>query len=68
MSATIIPIAPNEIQNNWLRQPSTDRPIYECRKCGERAMQFFLVLPESSQFAERTNSFVCFACGCSWEM
>jgi hypothetical protein len=54
-------------RNDWLRLPSTDRPIYDCPKCGEAAMQFFHTLLETPQSPERNNSFVCFACGRSWQ-
>ncbi|MBI3468889.1 MAG: hypothetical protein HY000_38280 [Planctomycetes bacterium] len=56
------------IGSDWLRQPSTDRPAYSCPECGEAAMQFFCQLPETPQYPPRTNSFVCFACGRSWEV
>jgi DNA-directed RNA polymerase subunit M/transcription elongation factor TFIIS len=68
MPATISKTAPDEIRNRGPRQSGTDRPTYNCPHCSQRAMQFFRLLPEDSQSPERTNSFVCFACGQSWKM
>lgn len=60
--------APHEDRETWLRQPAKDRPTYTCPICGEVYMQFFRTLPESQRCPERTNSFVCHACGRSWQM
>ena len=68
MPATIVTASPDDIRNRGLRQPVADRPTYDCPECSEPAMQFFRLLPENSQSPERTNSFVCRACGRSWQM
>lgn len=68
MSSTVSPIATNENREKCASQLGADRPTYDCPKCGERAMQFFETLPETPQSAERNNSYVCFACGRTWEM
>ena len=68
MPTSIVPTVPKETRYNWLRQPGTDRPTYDCPQCSEPAMQCFRDLPETSLSPERTNSFVCFACGRSWQM
>ena len=65
MPATIVTTSPDDIR---LRQLGADRPTYDCPECSEPAMQFFRLLPENSQSPERTNSFVCLACGRSWQM
>jgi DNA-directed RNA polymerase subunit M/transcription elongation factor TFIIS len=58
----------NEVRHQRLCPPGPDRPTYDCPQCGEHHMQFFRSLPEKSQSAERTDCFVCFACGRSWQM
>jgi DNA-directed RNA polymerase subunit M/transcription elongation factor TFIIS len=68
MLALIAVPSRDEILNPGLRQPAPARPIYDCPQCGERAMQYFRLLTETSQSPERTDSFVCFACGSSWQM
>jgi hypothetical protein len=61
MLATLAPTV------SWLLQPSLDRPTYECPSCHEQAMQFFRVLPKTSQVKEMQDSFVCCACGETWK-
>lgn len=68
MPATLAAPVTTDASKNWLRQPSPDRPAYECPNCGEQAMQFFRALPETSQIPERSNSFICCACGHCWQM
>jgi DNA-directed RNA polymerase subunit M/transcription elongation factor TFIIS len=41
------------------------RPIYECPLCKAQAMQFYATYGEGDQ--ERTDSFICRACGGSWQ-
>jgi hypothetical protein len=68
MKATGEESAPKGSAKNWLREPSTGRPTYTCPACGELSLQFFHLLAESPQSAERNESFVCFACGRSWQV
>jgi DNA-directed RNA polymerase subunit M/transcription elongation factor TFIIS len=68
MSQTHIGTIPTKVPEEGFSQTSPDRPIYDCPACGQKSMQFFHVLSETSKSAERTNSFVCFSCGRSWEM
>jgi DNA-directed RNA polymerase subunit M/transcription elongation factor TFIIS len=68
MPMIIGPVALNETRRDWLSQPTADRPTYTCPKCGELSLQFFRTLLESPRCPERTNSFVCHACGRSWQM
>lgn len=43
--------------------PSDDRPVYECAKCGELAMQFYARHPV---LRDQRDVFYCHACGATW--
>lgn len=49
-------------------EPQADRPKYDCPECGHRSMQFFEHPPKGPHPEEKTNAFLCFACGRSWEV
>jgi DNA-directed RNA polymerase subunit M/transcription elongation factor TFIIS len=42
------------------------RPIYGCPLCKAQAMQFYAVDGHGDK--QRTDSFICRACGSSWQM
>jgi hypothetical protein len=50
---------------DFIRPLDRNRPVYECPKCAQKAMQFYSETPDDP---ERTNSFICHACGTTWEM
>jgi rubredoxin len=43
-----------------------NRPIYECPLCKVQAMQFYAI--DGTGHTQRTDSFICRACGAAWQM
>lgn len=60
-----VPAGPHQ---HWQREPSADRPLYDCPTCHERAMQFHHLLTDNVYGEEREDTFLCCACGRTWEM
>jgi DNA-directed RNA polymerase subunit M/transcription elongation factor TFIIS len=60
-----MPDVDQQNEADYVRPLDTNRPIYECPKCSKKAMQFYSEAPDDP---ERTNSFICQACGTTWEM
>lgn len=57
-----------ELHADWQREPDPQRPLYDCPECHEHAMQYYMRLAASEFGPERCESFVCCACGRSWQI
>jgi DNA-directed RNA polymerase subunit M/transcription elongation factor TFIIS len=49
----------------WKAKIDPSRPTYECPRCKSLAMQFHAVDGQGDE--QRTDSFICRACGSSWQ-
>jgi hypothetical protein len=65
----VMPLALTErtdkLLNDWLCRLATDRPVYDCPKCEQPAMQFFA---QRLDLPGRQDFFYCCVCGSTWEI
>jgi hypothetical protein len=63
---SVIPdITMHDRAKDWKHRLSPDRPVYECPKCKEAAMQFFAERPDKPG---REDFYYCCACGSTVEV
>ena len=66
---TVMSIAVAELDDiqldDWLGRLVSGRPVYDCPKCDESAMQFFA---QRLDLPGRDDFFYCCACGSIWEV
>jgi hypothetical protein len=55
----------HEPAKDWQKRLTPDRPVYECPKCKQPAMQFF---SERADKPDWEGFYYCCACGSTWEM
>jgi DNA-directed RNA polymerase subunit M/transcription elongation factor TFIIS len=71
-ASEVVALPPNAVANRergsadaWQSRISNDRPVYDCPKCSESAMQFY---GRHQSHFDQTDFFRCHACGTNWEM
>jgi DNA-directed RNA polymerase subunit M/transcription elongation factor TFIIS len=55
----------HEPAHDWRHRLTPERPVYECPRCKEAAMQFFV---ERADKPGREDFYYCCACGSTWEV